>query len=109
MLLNDYQKNAKRTAHYVEIGAPYIYPLIGLSGEVGELLNKVKKIFRDDAGKVTDSRKEARMGELGDVLWYVAQIATVSDVELADVAKKNLDKLASRQERGKITGSGDYR
>ena len=109
MDFNEYQKLANKTAHYPKIGAQFVYPAIGLSGEVGEFMNKIKKVFRDDEGKLTHSRKEELVGELGDVLWYVAQIATDLDLDLSDVAEGNISKLKSRQERGQIGGSGDVR
>jgi NTP pyrophosphatase (non-canonical NTP hydrolase) len=68
-----------------------------------------KKALRDDGGEVTDERRQAMSKELGDVLWYVAQIATELGLELEDVAQANLDKLRSRQVRGVLSGSGDER
>ncbi|KKU70419.1 MAG: hypothetical protein UX94_C0006G0014 [Parcubacteria group bacterium GW2011_GWA2_47_21] len=90
-------------------GSKFLYPVLGLAGESGELLNKVKKIFRDKAGKIDAETKESVISELGDVLWYVAQIATEFETPLADVAKCNLEKLKSRAHRGKIGGEGDKR
>ncbi len=107
--LNEYQKLALRTAMPVKVEGDFVYPLLGLSGEVGELVNKIKKIFRDDAGKITPERKQDVLLELGDVLWYLTQIATEFDLTLEEVAQTNIDKLASRQARGKIVGSGDIR
>ena len=109
MNLNDYQKQAHTTAKYVKIGEEYVYPTLGLAGEAGELANKVKKIFRDKGGKIDEETKEALKLELGDILWYVAEIATVLNIPLEDVANANLQKLASRDKRGMIGGSGDNR
>lgn len=109
MNINNYQKEAHETAKYVDIGERYVYPTLGLAGEAGELANKVKKIFRDKGGKIDEETKEALKLELGDILWYVAEIATVLNIPLEDVANANLKKLSSRKERGMIRGSGDNR
>ena len=94
---------------YPKIGEGYVYPALGLVNEAGELTGKIKKIFRDDGGILTDEKKEAIKKELGDVLWYLAQIATEMGIPLEDIAKTNLEKLFSRLERGKIHGDGDER
>ncbi|OGZ12101.1 MAG: hypothetical protein A3D67_02450 [Candidatus Lloydbacteria bacterium RIFCSPHIGHO2_02_FULL_51_22] len=109
MKFDDYQKKAKVTALYPKIQKTFVYPVIGLAGEAGELLNKVKKIFRDDRGKITSTKKEEIAGELGDVLWYVAQIATEFHLSLKDVAQANIAKLKKRQKAGSLHGSGDAR
>jgi NTP pyrophosphatase (non-canonical NTP hydrolase) len=66
-------------------------------------------VIRDDGGTLTDERRRAMSKELGDVLWYVAQIASELGVDLEDVAQANLEKLLSRQRRGVLSGSGDDR
>lgn len=110
MDFKEYQKLAHRTAKFPKIiGEDYIYPILGLVGEAGEISNKVKKIFRDDKGTLTDSRKEEIKNELGDILWYVAEVSTCLGLELDDVAEANIKKLASRLERGAISGDGDKR
>src|SRR3990167_6421771 len=109
MKFDDYQKKAKVTALYPKIQKTFVYPVIGLAGEAGELLNKVKKIFRDDRGKITSTKKEEIAGELGDVLWYVAQIATEFHLSLKDVAQANIAKLKKRQKAGSLHASGDAR
>jgi NTP pyrophosphatase (non-canonical NTP hydrolase) len=68
-----------------------------------------KKAIRDDGATVTDERRSAMAKELGDVLWYVSQLASELGLELEDVAQANLDKLLSRQRRGVLSGSGDER
>jgi NTP pyrophosphatase (non-canonical NTP hydrolase) len=80
-----------------------------LAEEAGEVAGKFAKAIRDSAGKVDEERKAAIVKELGDVMWFVAELATCLGVKLEDVAQKNLDKLASRKERGVIHGSGDDR
>ncbi len=69
----------------------------------------MKKIFRDKNGVVADADREALKYELGDVLWYLAQIATELDLSLDEIAQANLDKLKARMERNTIQGEGDYR
>ncbi len=66
-------------------------------------------MIRDDGGEVTSERREAMSKELGDVLWYVAQLATELDLDLEEIAQQNLEKLLSRQRRGVLSGSGDDR
>jgi NTP pyrophosphatase (non-canonical NTP hydrolase) len=109
MLLSDYQARSRRTATYPDAGDNIVYPTLGLAGEAGEVAEKVKKLLRDDGGVLSDERRAALAGELGDVLWYVAQVATEAGLELEDIAQANLDKLLSRQERGVLSGSGDQR
>ena len=73
------------------------------------MAEKVKKMLRDDGGVLSDERREALAAELGDVLWYVAQVATEAGLDLEEIAQANLDKLLSRQQRGVLSGSGDQR
>ena len=76
MQLSDYQRRSRATAVYPDAGDNLTYPALGLCGEAGEAAEKVKKALRDDGGVLTDERRAALAGELGDVLWYVAQLAT---------------------------------
>lgn len=109
MNLNTYQEQARSTAIYPNLGSNIIYPSLGICGESGEIAEKVKKIVRDDGGVVTDVKREGIAFELGDLLWYVSQLAAEIDYSLEDIAQMNLDKLFSRKERGVISGSGDNR
>lgn len=109
MELNEYQKLAGRTAKYPEIGSKFIYPTLGLTGETGEVAEKIKKIFRDEGGLVSSDKKEELKKELGDVLWYLSQLAKDLDLTLEEIAEKNLDKLQKRQALDVISGSGDNR
>ena len=109
MNFTDYQTKSRKTAKYPSIGHPVIYPPLGLTNEAGEVAGNIKKIFRDKEGVIGAAEREALKGELGDVLWYLAQVCTELDLSLDDVAGHNLEKLFSRLERGKIGGDGDNR
>lgn len=109
MKFEEYQKRSRETAQYPDAGRNFIYPTLGLNGEAGEVAEKVKKILRDDGGEVSDEKKKEIIKELGDVLWYLSQLASEFGVTLEDVARMNLEKLASRRDRGTINGSGDNR
>lgn len=104
----EYQNAAWKTAMYPGKGKNIYYPALGL-GEAGEVQGKIKKIMRDDGGIVTEDKKQAIKAELGDVLWYIAALATEMGLNLGEIAEANTAKLTSRQERGTITGSGDDR
>lgn len=104
-----YQKECGKTAVYPKIGEKFVYPLLGLLGETGEVSEKIKKIFRDEGGKLTAEKKEEIKKELGDVLWYLAQLSSELGLKLSDVATGNLEKLASRKIRNKLHGNGDNR
>tara|TARA_R100000995_G_scaffold78704_2_gene49451 strand:- start:923 stop:1246 length:324 start_codon:yes stop_codon:yes gene_type:complete len=103
---NKYQIETRKTKIYSD---DIIYPSLGLSGEVGELMNQIKKIYRDDNGKISMVRKTDLKKEIGDVLWYLARVADDLDIDLTEAVEINLDKLSSRMDRGKIGGSGDNR
>lgn len=109
MNFKEYQEKCKRTAKYPKIGENFVYPALGLAGESGEVLEKVKKIFRDNNGQINDKIKIDIKKEIGDVLWYLSQLATELDLSFDEVATENINKLASRLERGKIQGDGDNR
>ena len=108
MELDEYQRRSRRTAQYPR-EASLAYPALGLAGEAGEVAEHAKKAIRDDRGEVSDERREAMAKELGDVLWYVAQLASELGLELGQIAEANLEKLLSRQRRGVLSGSGDER
>lgn len=109
MNFNQYQKESRKTAIYPKKGKNFIYPTLGLVGESGEVAEKIKKILRDDNGLVSKEKKKEIEKELGDVLWYLAQVATELNLSLESVARENLKKLKSRKKRNKISGSGDNR
>ena len=108
MELSEYQRLARRTAEYPR-EAWLVYPALGLAGEAGEVAEHVKKAIRDDGGMVSDERRAALAKELGDVLWYLAGLASELGLDLEEIAQGNLEKLLSRQRRGVLSGSGDER
>lgn len=109
MDFDKYQKQASKTAVYPNIGKNFVYPTLGLVGEAGEVAEKVKKVIRDDKGKMTPEKLVELEKEIGDVLWYLAQLSTELGVKLSDIAEGNVKKLASRKKRSKLSGSGDNR
>lgn len=106
MYLNDYQAHAKEYAIYPKENGVH-YTMHGLTSEVGEVADKVKKSMRD--GWPALMLREEVKKELGDVLWYVAMMAHEFDLKLMDVAVGNIAKLNDRKIRSKLTGSGDNR
>lgn len=106
MNFNEYQEMTKQTAKYPPEKA-LEYLALGVASEAGEVAGKVKKIIRD--GGSMDEKREDIMSEIGDVLWYVAQIGAIIGFSLEEVAKKNIEKLFDRKERNAISGSGDNR
>ena len=106
--LDMYQKVALTTAIYPREQA-IIYPTLGLTGEVGEVANKVKKIIRDDGNKINESLVQEISAEIGDCLWYISVLADDIGCKLSDIANTNLIKLENRKKKGTIKGSGDKR
>ena len=109
MTPNEYQTAALSTAIYPNMGQNFVYPLLGLCGESGEVADKLKKVIRDNDGVLTDPVRDAVALELSDVAWYLAVLAFELDYTLEEVMQMNIDKLNSRKERGVLSGSGDNR
>lgn len=107
MTLNEYMQAALETAVYPE-EFRIIYPALGMTGEAGEVADKVKKVIRD-YGSFTDNIKREIVKEIGDVLWYCAILSNDLGYSLEEVGLMNIEKLKSRKERGVICGSGDNR
>lgn len=109
MNIEEYQYLARQTAIYPREHA-VIYPALGLTGESGEVAEKVKKWLRDGLVVPEDLHKE-----VGDVLWYLANLCADMQEKFGDkyslgnAAENNIKKLKSRKERGMINGSGDNR
>ena len=104
-----YQRESRKTWGVIAVDHPIVYPMLGLANEAGEVAGKIKKIFRDKGGVISDKDRDALKHELGDVLWYLTQICTELNLTLEEVATANLEKLFSRQARGQIGGDGDTR
>ena len=111
MNLNEYQDLAARTATFGEWDKDrqILYLTLGITGEAGEVAEKIKKIMRNDAGVMSDEKKEEIKKELGDVLWYLSQMSRVLGYSFEEVAQANIDKLADRAKRGVIRSEGDNR
>lgn len=100
-----YQESAMSTAIYPRHFS-VIYPALGLAGEAGEVAERVKKGIRDNGGLFD---QDALKKELGDVLWYVANLAADLEINLSEVAEANLQKLSDRAARKVLNGDGDNR
>lgn len=109
MTLNQFQSIARLTAVYPTLGHAIVYPALGLAGEAGEVVEKIKKMCRDDNCVLTAERRQMLLKELGDVLWYVSEVAFQAGLTLEEVAEHNCVKLQDRKERGVINGHGDDR
>jgi len=95
MDFNEYQNSARQTAIYSDMGNNILYPTLGLISESGEFIGKIKKMLRDDNSKMTPDRRLAIKGELGDILWYIANICTEAGLDLGclyDLINKNHGK-----------------
>lgn len=109
LTFKEYQRCSRETAIYPNLGNNYVFPILGLAGELGEIAKKVEKIIRDNDGIIGEEDKQELIKEMGDVLWYLANLAAELCSGLDDIARLNLQKISSRQERGKLHGSGDNR
>lgn len=80
---------------------PIMYCALGLTGEAGEVAEQVKKSWRNDM-TITGTRRSNIKEELGDVLWYCAQLATELDLDLDDIADLNIKKLLVRKHNNEL-------
>lgn len=109
MLISEYESKAAKTAIYPRQYA-IVYPALGLTGEAGEVAEKVKKMIRDG-----NLNPYALHKEIGDVLWYLAALCNDLseefglDLSLNKAAEKNLEKLSDRAKRNALRGNGDNR
>lgn len=111
MDFSEYEKLAARTAVFTGKQKEYIlaYLTLGVTGEAGEIAEKIKKIMRNDEGVVSEEKREALKQEVGDVLWYLAMLSRELNFSLEDAAKANIEKLTDRAKRGVIKSEGDNR
>ena len=122
LTLDEYQTQSRSTAAYpylaivdpetmeLKSGAlGWVYPALKLGGECGEVEEKLGKLLRDNDGQVDKKVRLAVAKELGDIMWYLAAIASEFDITLGEVGQLNIEKLKDRRARGVIHGSGDDR
>jgi len=109
MDFNEYQKAARSTAVYPGMGNMGYYPVLGLCGEAGEVAEKFKKILRNDGGVMSPEARKAIIRELGDIQWYLANIAEDLGTTLEEIAEENIAKLQDRKARNVIKSEGDNR
>lgn len=97
MTLNEYQRLAQRTARKdISPDDHLMNGILGLSGETGECADLVKKCFYQDGRDI----REKLLDECGDVMWYLAEIASAMGWDLDDVAEHNIAKLRYRYPTG---------
>jgi len=106
---DDYQRAALRTARDKDAPDEFMHLVLGLVGETGEIAEKVKKLVRDQGSDLSKLDPDDMAAEIGDVLWYAAVLADFLGLSLNDIAQRNVDKLADRQRRAVLGGSGDNR
>lgn len=109
MTFDEYQKLALRTAADKSKKNELFHLVLGLVGETGEIAEKMKKWVRDDYSDESKIDVDDLKKELGDVLWYTAVLASYFDLSFDEIAGKNIAKLADRQQRNVLNGSGDNR
>lgn len=113
MDFNEYQKKCAKT----DVGTAaqdclepgWLYYVMGIAGESGEMVDKIKKLFRDKKGVVDEEFKQILIKEIGDYHWYSARLCSQFGIDYNEVAKQNIEKLYDRMERGKLHGDGDSR
>ena len=101
-----YQRLAERTlVHYLhtDTEARPQHALYGLLAEAGEVAEILQKVYRGDYG--SDEAANKLRDELGDALWYLAEVCSAHGWSIADVAAVNIEKLQERVRRGTIQGS----
>lgn len=96
MDFQSYQQEVLKQGIYPRQGENYVFPSLGLCGEAGEVAEEIKKAIRDDGEMITPSRKQAIFLELGDVLWYLTQLANELDLSLDEIAEANLKKIQAK-------------
>lgn len=108
--IDSYQnETVSKRLYFPKCDHEVIYPALGLSGEVGEFQEKIKKVFRDKEGQFSPEDLEALKLELGDIMWNLVSCAQALGFKMSDVLEANIKKCESRRSRGKVQGSGDNR
>jgi len=96
MNFNEYQELAERTVNGLDERDRYLNYSMGLAGESGEVIDYLKKVLFHGH----DLDKEVLKKELGDVLWYMATLATTAGFKLDEIAELNVEKLKKRYPEG---------
>ncbi len=109
MTFDEYQKTSKETAVYKPGDTVLYYLGLGVTGEAGEIAEKLKKILRNHDGVIDDDARDNLKKEMGDVLWYLSQLSTELGLSFSDVAQTNITKLQDRKDRNVLKGAGDNR
>lgn len=107
MNFNEYQEKTKNT--WISNDKDLERIIFGLCGKVGEIAEYFKKFYREDFSKNPIIDNTRIRFESGDILYYLAMLCNRLGMKLEDVAEVNISKLADRQKRNKIHGSGDSR
>lgn len=109
MTFDEYQQQSKGTAEYGDFVPGWVYLTLGLAGESGEVVDKIKKVVRNKNGVFSEEDKLELQKEFGDVLWYLSQLCEELGLSLDEVARMNRAKLEDRKARGVIKSRGDNR
>lgn len=96
MNFNEYQKLAQRTSNTKSQMDKIMNGVLGLNGESGEVIDVIKKYMFQGHGLDTDKI----IDELGDVLWYIAELAEGIGMNLSEIAEYNIVKLRKRYPEG---------
>lgn len=104
----DYQSFVKSSKKYDD-RFRLLYPVLGLTSEAGEVSGKLKKIFRDHNGEISDEQRSKLIDEISDVLWYVTACVDDLDFTLEELAEYNYTKISGRLRDNTIHGDGDVR
>lgn len=96
MTFEEYQKLSGAYTQSLGTDDVFLYSVLGLTGEAGEVAEVVKKMIRDKGRQLSEEDRQEILKELGDVLWYVAKVASKLDFSLEDVANRHLQKMKER-------------
>lgn len=106
MNLNDYLKFALKTAVFPNVTDNWQYTVIGLGGEMGEVMNILKKVMRDDNYKITEDKQLKLIEELGDVFWYLIILCYQLKIDPDLILEMNIVKLTERMKNNTIHDQG---
>jgi len=96
MNFEEYEKLAMRTAYSNHHTDNPLYAIACIAGEAGELVNKVKKVYRDQDGEFKPENVDEFIDEAGDILWYLVFACKMYKIHLHQIASFNIKKLEKR-------------